>query len=483
MRGQGPILLKGAIVGAFLTLLPGFPAMVAAQEVERPTLTLSEALERAQRSNPSYRRTVNNIELNAIEARSAWLEFLPDVNVNLLSTSTNWNRTPVATDPFGLPIENPETGTIRNSQTQQGGGIFFTFDAGSWLRMRQQRIQADTRELTLLTEGVALRASVTSAFMAVQEAQGSVELEQELLESARTNLEVVERLFTLARRDRTDLLGAELEVAEQESAVERAEADLESALLELRNLIGDPDLRDFRIVPTELVPFDPERLDEEALVDAARDEGPRVRQAETALEVEQRNRSIQRSQWLPTVSLSYTTSRSSVARQRTIRDADGNIIGQFQGDEAFFDFNPDADWGSNFGLTIRLPDLGTYFNRRNAAAQNEVNLRNQRESVRESRQEVEQEVRSLVLTLRSSHRDLYLQGRRAALAEERFALTMDAYRLGQRSFMDIQNGSREVAQARRAELQARYAMERARVNLERALGLPLDQFFMTDGGR
>ncbi len=475
---MGPIrrrLIPVAATVVALALLA--PSTGSAQEVERvEVLTLAEAMERAARHNPAFRRTTNDLGLNRTETRSAWLELLPTLNVNLLNTNTNWNRTPVASDIFGNPVNNPETGMIRSSQTSQGGALFFTFDLTNLLRLRQQEILSERRELTVSTEGHALRTEVAALYLTAQETLVSLELEQDLLDRARTNLDAVDRLFALARRDRTDLLGAELEVAEQEGSFERAEADHESALLELRTLIGDSTLTRFTIDPVPLTQFDPSRLDEERMVAEATTQGPRVRQAEASVEVEERNRTIQRAQWLPTLSLSYTTSRTSAARQRVVRDQEGNEIGRIEGGEAFFDLNPDADWGRNFGLTVSFPNLGTWFNRSNAAEQTGIAVRNQRESLREARLDVEREIRTQLVTLRSSHRDLLLQERRAALAEERLNLTSEAYRIGQRTFLELQAVSRELAQARRAALQARFNLERARVTLERSLGMSLDGF-------
>lgn len=432
---------------------------------EVPVLTLQEAVDRAARHNPSFRRTTNDLRRSALDHREAWLSLLPTTQVNLLRTGRNWSRTTVTEDLFGDPLEDPNVTTRRTSDSQQGAGFFLQLDPGRFLDLRQQADQAQLRELTVDTEYLILRGEVLRAFLEAQEEQVAVELEEELLAAARVNLEATRRLYGLAQRERSDVLSAELDVAEKEAELEARRARQGTARLRLRNLIGDPDLEEFRLDPAPVGVFDPALLDEEELVEAALHASPRILQAEGELQIQERNVTRNRAFWIPTLSLSASTTR-----RRFI-----------QGGDAFLDPFPDADLGWNVGLTLSLPDLGQYFQRGVTQERARVDVRNQRETLRERRGEVEEEVRSSLVELRSAHRSLSLQERRAEIAEENLNLTRDAYRLGRRSFLELQAATEQAAQARRSVLQSRFDFERARANLERALGLPLERFLPDDG--
>jgi len=458
----------GRVIGVSAVLLlvglaasaAGVQAQVEGVGGDPPVLTLQEALERAARHNPGYRRTTNDLLRNQLDHREAWLSLLPTTNVNVLRTGRSWSRSTVTEDFFGNPIESPDLGTRRTSDAEQWAAVGFQLDFTRFLDLRQQADQAELRELTVDTEFLLLRGEVVRAFLEAQEEQVGVELEEELLAAARVNLDATRRLYGLAQRERADLLSAELDVAEKEAELEGRRARQGTTVLRLRNLIGDPDLGEFRLEPAPVSIFDPALLDEEGLVAAALDSSPRILQAQGELQIQERNVSRNRAVWLPTVSLNASTSR-----RRFI-----------QGGEAFLDPMPDADLGWNVGLTVSLPDVGQYFQRRVNQERTRVDVRNQQETLRERRGEVEEEVRSSLVELRSAHRTLALQERRADIAEENLAVTLDAYRLGRRSFLELQTATEQVAQARRATLQSRFDFERARVGLERALGIPLDRF-------
>jgi outer membrane protein TolC len=451
--------------GLFLLLAFG-PGPGHAQTPEPQTLTLQEALDRAERHNPAFRQTTGELELNLLDSRDQWLSILPQPQFSLLSTSMNWRRVTVVEDLFGNPLESEEEETIRTSSSSQAVGLSLSLNLGEFLELRRVNEQAFVREMNVETGLYQLRADVTSAFLELQEREAVLELEEDLLEMARVNRDVAQRLYALARRDRIDLVSLELDLAEQEHELDQARARVETARLALRNLIGDPDLGPFRIVPMELAPLDPQELDPEALVRLARESSPVVRQAEAALRQEERGVNLVRAEWLPTVSMNWRRTRQDFVR----------------GGEAFLDPNPAGDWDQTVGLMISFPDLGQYFLRRNRQQRSEVAVRGQREQLREARNDVEQEVRTLVNDLRATARSLEIQDRRAELSAERLTLAREAYRLGQQSYLELQSAQEQAAQAGRQALAARYAFEAARIALERALGMEVDRLIEVGGG-
>ncbi len=449
-----PARLLALLLGSLLAWAP--PA--SAQEGEPVRLTMEEAVRMAERTNPGYRQVVNDLELNRLDRSDAWLTLLPTPQVTALSTGMAWNLQTSGTDIFGNPVENPEARMIQSSTSTQRFGVGFQLDLRNLLNLRQQETQAEVRQFTALTQARVLRADVVRAFLDAQERQVTLELEEDLLETAQQNLELTRRLYQLARRDRMDLISAELDVAERESQLESARVEAENALRALRNLIGDPELGPIELVPVVLSVFDPVGIDDEALVAEAVETSPRMEQARAQLRNSERGISTQRAQWLPTLGLSMNT-----ARQAFERDGSG----------AFLNPNPDADWSRNISITLSFPDLGQYFNIRNSTDRARIQARNQEASLRQARLEVDQEIRGLVDELRQTRRTLELQERRAGLAEERRELQFQAYGLGRGTWLELQNASEQAAQARRSALQAGYAFERARVNLERAIGRPL----------
>jgi outer membrane protein TolC len=433
-------------------------AAVAQPLAGQTVLTLEDALERARLHNPTYRQAQNNLELNVYETRQAWLNLLPNLSLTTLQTGTSWRRVTVAEDFFGRPLENPETRLVRTSTSNQGGRISLALDLRQFLQLQQRQTQADARQIAALSQWNAVRTSVVHAFLDAQQHELALELEERLLATARLTEEAAGQLFVLARSSRLDVLGAEVEVVAQTSAVERARAALRTSLLALRHLIGDPALDDVAIDPAPVTVFDPALLDEEALVRHAVGSSPQVLSQEATLETQRRSRSLQRAEWLPTLFV-----QAASGRQRFE-----------QGGGAFLDVNPGGSWDRHVALSLSFPDPGQFLNRQNAAGQTDVAIRNQEETLRQLRGQVEQDVRRLLVELRSSHADIALQERRAAVADERVRLLQAEYAMGRAGFLELQTAVNAAAAARRQSLQARFGFERARVDLERALGQPLD---------
>jgi outer membrane protein TolC len=217
---------------------------------------------------------VNDLELNRLDRSDAWLSLLPTPQVTALSTGLAWNLQTLGTDNFGNPIENPEARMVQSSTSTQRFGLGFQVDFRNVLNLRQQETQASLRDLAAVTQLRGLRADVTRAFLDAQEREVSLALEEELLDTAVQNLELTRRLYQLARRDRMDLISAELDLADRESQLEAARTDLGAALLALRNLIGDERLEEIQLVPEEIRVFDPSALDDEALVERRCREAP-----------------------------------------------------------------------------------------------------------------------------------------------------------------------------------------------------------------
>ncbi len=420
-------------------------------------LTLDDAVARALAQNPGYRQTLREMELSALDRRELWLSVLPQPQVDLLTTSMAWNRQRVAEGFFGEVTEREDPGTIHTSRTQQRLGLFVTVDLAEFFQFRGLEEMALIREAGATAQGRELHAQVATAFLDVQERAQALELEEELLQVARENRDLARRLYALARRDRIDLVSMELEVAEQEDALERSRTELESARLSLQTLMGDPELGEFQVEPEPLRAMDAETLDEESLVRSGREASPRIRQAEAQRRAAAGTLSRNRARWLPTLTLSAGTTRQ----------------GFVQGGDAFFDLRPDAGWDRAFSLSIRLPDVGLYFNRRTEQRRGEVDLRNRDDALREVRAEVEREIRTLVRELRGAARTLRTQERRTALAEEQVELAREAYRLGRLSYLELREAQGRAAESRRQALAARYSVERGRRELEALLDAPL----------
>jgi outer membrane protein TolC len=350
---------------------------------------------------------------------------------------------------------------VQSSQSSQRVSLGFNVDFRNYVTLRSRNVNAESREIVAANRLQSLRADVRRRFLAVQQQQLAMQLESELLVTERQNQEIAERLFALARRERMDVLDAELNVAAQEVALRKSQAALSSALLALRNLIGDPALQISEVMPVPFRDLDPALVDEEALVRAALAFSPAIVQQGAQIDAARRQASLVRgTQWLPTIRLDANTGRSELERG---------------GSGAFLQPNPTGGWDRTISIGLTLPDLGRHFDTRNALQRQQIQVRIGEEALRRIRLDVEQSVRTALVSLRDERAALALQERSAAIAEERLQLRLESYRLGRGTFQDLQTASAQAAQIRRALLTSRYNFELRLVDLEQTAGISLDR--------
>jgi outer membrane protein len=229
----------------------------------------------------------------------------------------------------------------------------------------------------------------------------------------------------------------------------------EQAVLGLRTYLGDPDLDDFRPVAEEVLVFDPEALDEAALVDVALRANPSLQEAESGVAGARLGVREARRSWYPVLNLAFDYGRLAQTREA----------------DAVLDLGPDpSEMQSSFSIFLSVPAFNSFFQNRAEQARASVELDNSREALRERRLEVESQVRTEVINLDNAYRSLGLASRSLEIAGEAVRLAREEYRLGTRTFEQLQETVTQEADARRQVIQARFAFMDALLALEEAVG-------------
>lgn len=454
----------GALAALALAAVVAAPAgggsALAAQAGGEPlVLTLEEAQRIAALHNPAYQRALNSLALNPTETRNTWLNtVLPRTNLTLFNTGYNGNLQRIGTDDFGNPRQNPEAEWAYFSNTSQSLNLSWTLQGNNLVNAIET--QRETNSGRALAEDAALadaRNAVRRQYYEVQEQREILEMERALDDDRRLDLELVERLFSLADRTRVDVLNAELAIEQQGLAILQQAATYEQARLALRTVLGDPELPDFRLAEEPVPVFDPSTLDADALVRQAQGVNPTVRQVESSERVAALGLKEQKNRWWPNLDLRYTVARRAQTRQG----------------EALFDLSWNEDLDNFFSISLSLPFFNNYFESSANVQRAAVELDNARESAREARLQVEEQVRAAVSTLKNGWESLRLAERSLEIAGEALELAREEYRLGARTFEQLREGVRQEADARRQVIEARYRFMDALIGLEEAVGAPV----------
>ncbi|RMH23287.1 MAG: TolC family protein [Gemmatimonadetes bacterium] len=439
---------------------------LTAQEAERAgTLTLAEALERARRHNPTYRRALNELSAAGADARAAWGAFLPRLSLNA-STSLNAVRQLTAFDNFGNPIENPvqEWRTTSNSGQSLSASLDLFNGGRRFAELAGVRARNAERDAAAAAALVQVTAEVRREYYQAVLRRDLLALEASLLEGYRLDREHTETLYRLAEASvtRADLSAAELEVLRQERTIVEARSEYRKQLLALASAVGDPALWEAEVAEALPEPFDPERLSEAGLVERALRASPAVRRSEASVSTSAASLRSSRAVRWPSLSLNFSGSQGANAAERA----------------ALFDLYPDEARSGSVSLSLSVPLFQGFSTSRDIRTA-EIALANAEEDLREARLTAERDVRQRLIDLRLQWETYQLRRRELEVAEERVTLGREAYRLAERTLVELQADVRAEAEARRALLQARFDFVNALIALEEAVG---DVVYPADGG-
>jgi outer membrane protein len=437
-----------------LLLLGPVPSL-AAQETPR-ALSLDDALRLAQENNPLYRQAQNSVESAAAVERQNRAAFLPSLSLSL-SSGGFLSRRFTGLDQYGKPIRRADPLEYTGSSSSQGLSLGLQlFDGGArFHELRAARAQKDAAEASVLSEASTLRAELARRYYEARRRTELIRTEEALLQAARSRETAWERLLRVASATPVDLLGAQVETARQERALEQARGEARKAMLALAEEIGVPAAGTWTLTTDAPAVFDPASLAADSLVERALAVSPRMLQLRAEERAaEQQRRAAGATRW-PTISTYASIGRSIGA----------------EGYEALFEPNP-LDQSLGFGLSVSLP-LFTRFQTTARITQARVAALNAREDARATRLALEREVRSALIDLKNAHRTVQLAERSRELAGRRLELANQQFRIGSLKFVELQSVIEQAATAERDAVNARYDFAAALATLEERIGGPL----------
>jgi outer membrane protein len=431
---------------------------LAAQGAPRE-LSLDDALRAAEENNPALRSAQAGVREAAARERQSVGAFLPTLNTSV-SVGGTMSAQRVGRDDFGNPL--PSEQVVESTRSSTGHAIRLAvplFERGRMGEVRANRAEETAAGAAVEVEQGRVRAEVKRRYGDAVRAERVIELEEQLLASARERLDATQRLFRIAAQGMVEVLGAEVEVARQEQALDQARGEARKAKLALGEAMGTLDVAGARLTtgPTEV--FDPARLGADSLVALAVRGHPRLAQAASGVVAADHRVGAARGQRWPKLDANLDYSRSSF---RQDYDAFGDFANPF---------NP-FDRDLSFGFSVSLP-VFDQFRTSAQVAQADAARTRARETLRSTRLAVEREVRSALIDLENAFRSSQLSERAAKLSRDRLEMAREQYRLGAISFTELQQVVDRTAQAERDALRARFEFANALATLEERVGAPL----------
>lgn len=451
LRPAGRAML-GVLLLLPVLLLPG--RRLGAQE-PAATLALDEALELARTYNPGLRQARQGIDVAAAAERRGWGAYLPEVRLESgLNAFTN--RTLTARNDFGEPVtlENPTDVSATSASGRVSASLTLFDGFGRLNELEAARAGSREAEAFRTVERVRIEAEVRRRFYDALGAQRLLRVERRLLEAAEERLRAMRLMVPAGRATQKDVLGAEVDVARQRMALERALADARTRKLRLQETMGLDERLSFDVVGEFPAPVDADSLAPDRLAETALSSSPRLRRARAAATRAASAADAARSTRWPTLRLS-----ASLDRGVSLPSTDQLME---------FPWNR----GFGFGAFVSLP-VFTGFEASERIARAAAADVGASEDLRAARLAVERAVRTAVAGTRAAVRSVHYAQRAAELSRRRLEMGQEGFRRGVVGFTELQQLIDRAAQSERTAVRARMEYARAVASLEEAVGRPV----------
>lgn len=424
----------------------------AAQDSTQAELTFEAALAYAREHNPVYLKAVNQVADARYGETVQRSQMLPSADLGL-SFYGNSRRTLTGENDFGQPVDRNTYTTFESSSASQGISVTVPIlNLGAIQQTRAARARTDAQRAAVALQRAQLRTTVGNAYYDVVRRRRGLAVERRLLATVQAQLAAARELLRVAAQQPTDVLGAEVQVAQEEQQVQAAQGEERKARLVLLQQLGAAADTQFTLISDFPPVFDPSTLDADVLVAEAQRSAPQVRQGLAQAEAADRGVSAARAARLPQLTLGGQATRNTNA----------------SGYSALGDFNP-PNQSLTFYLDARLP-LFSGFRTSAQIGQAKVAADNAREDLRAVRIQVETDVRSALIDLQNAYGSLQTAQRALDLAQQRLEQGQELYRLNNITFTDLQLMFQQAAQSERDVVNAQYGFLVARLTLEEKIG-------------
>ena len=430
---------RGVLVGIVSALVStGVAAQQKAAPVQAAQLqvSLAEAVRRALDVQPDFIRARGAVRTASADERAAWGAYLPTITTNGSANRSNAAGVDLTT---GRAVIVP--GEYRYSVGLTAALDLFTgFKRGATRRAASAR--TDAADAGFVNQRYQVSAATAQLFYTSLANEELVRVAESQLERAKEQLQIAVNKFQAGAATRSDTLTATVDLGNARLALLQAQANLATSQANLARQIGAD--QPVRAVPDTAFPSLP---DTAVLRAEVIERSPQVRQAEAEATAAGAEVTAARSQYWPTLRLSYNDTRQGPASK------------------SFPQYDETFRW--TFGLSWTLFDgFSREANQASAAVQSDV----ARASAADTRRQLSAGLTQQLAALFTAYAQIGITGANVAAATEARRVTQERYRLGAGTLLDLLTAEANLTQAEVNQVQARYDYLIARAQVEALVG-------------
>lgn len=292
----------------------------------------------------------------------------------------------------------------------------------------------------------AVKLTATSSYYNVLEATDSLQLSRDSVERLTAHLKNVQAQYDVGVVAKVDVLRSEVELADAEQNLIKAQNAYDLAVANLNNVIGLP--LDTELIVSERLGYYKYANTLENCINFALVNRPELFQAEAGVEAARAGVKVARSGFMPQVAVSATNSWTAHS---------------WPGDE-------NENWGVGLNVSLNVFDSGVTAAKVRSA---DANLVKAEETYRQTRDAVQLDVRSSYLNLREAEKRIGTAKVAVDKAEEDYHIAQVRYQAGVGTNLDVMDAQVALTAAKNNYIQALYDYNTSGAELEKAMGVPV----------
>lgn len=411
------------------TAFLGLMLMASSVQAAPVALTLDESVQRALATNPTIKIADASREQALGALRTAQGGGGPALTYTHTDARTKSATTFRTDDSFG----NTFSATYK---IYSGGYVTGT--------IKQAKANYTSSELGVDKSLQQIKYDATNGYYSALAARNVVALDQESVDRLQAHLDNVQAQFAVGTVAKVDVLRSEVELAQAQQTLTKAQNAYNLAIASLNNVVGLP-------LGTELdlkedLAYMPDARQLEECIVYSLDNRPEVLQADASVKAAQGGLQAAKSGNLPTVS----------------------IVGKENWYDDSFAGGNNNNWSLTLQTSLNVFDAGVTSGQ---IKQAEATLLKARETQRQTRDSVQLDVRNAYLSLREAEKRIDTSKVAVVKAEEDYKIAQVRYRAGVGTNIDVIDSQVALTTAKTNYVQALYDYNTYRAQLDKAMGI------------
>src|SRR5689334_6474842 len=191
-----------------LVALAGSAANAQTPAATPTTLSLEEAISIARRNNPLYLETANDRDVATANVRAAYASLVPSVNSSL---SASYDKAGTQFLGGASIAASADTRTVGYNL-----GVNYSVNTGILLAPKLAKANREATDADITGAAEQLRATVTQQYIAVLAAQANADLQDTLVATAKSQLELAKARLAVGAATIPDIRRAEVALGQAE---------------------------------------------------------------------------------------------------------------------------------------------------------------------------------------------------------------------------------------------------------------------------